>query len=586
MSLPSGFREAVTFAGAALVLNLLPFVPALVSPLPLSPLFPLCADALVLVSLALLTHDTRFEKAGRVGAAVGFGVLLLYQTYDALAYSAFGRSGLLYDDLQYIVDLLYFARDSASVATVLGMMGGAAALAGVAWLLPGLLRTVARGKEHAACRRCLLAVHLVAWPLVLVVAPWQEWGPENLTYQTSNERVRVRTVAGKAVENAHASFRLRTMLDSLRAAPVDSTYARYDTLRWTRRPNVFLLMIESYGEVLNQHPDLRGPYRAMMQHLESDLRADGWHVASAWSDTAVRGGRSWLAIASVFLGTRIGHQLLYEQFQSNPNGPPHLVRFLKQQGYRTMTLQPYMKARPGLPVSNPYGFDVTLYRDDLPYNGPPYGWGFVDVPDQWSLGYAHQKYVAPSEQPAFLFFETVYSHALWNYGVPPVLADWRDFEALPSSNEEADIRRAALPNPGAPSLLPDSLTTPRIFDQPMPQRFLRHIAYEWQVLRQYLRTSVPSNSLVIIMGDHQPPLVPSGTYGVPMHVLSRDAALVEPFQDAGYSASLLLDDGALRRTHAGLFSEWVRALTHADRPDGAPLPPRKPGGVAPSILMR
>ena len=578
----SGSRDVSKVAGAALVLNVLPFVPALVSPLPLSPLFPLCVDAVVLCSVAMLAYGTRFERWGIGGAAVGFGGVLLYQTYDAIVYSAFGRSGLFYDDVQYVVDLLYFARDSASVITVLGMLAGALALIGAGWMLPRLVRTVARGRHHAGCRRSFLIVHLVTWPLVLLVAPWQQWGPENLTYQTSNERVRVRTVAAKAVENTQASLRLRSMLDSLRAAPVDSAYAHYDTLRWERRPNVFLLMIESYGEVLNRHPDLRAPYRDMMRRLEDDLAADGWHAASAWSDTAVRGGRSWLAIASVFLGTRVGHQLLYEQFQAHPDVPPHLVRLLKRQGYRTITLQPYMKARPGLPVSNPYGFDVTLYRDDLPYDGPSYGWGFVDVPDQWSLGYTHEQHVAASEDPVFLFFETVLSHALWNYGVPPVLDDWRDFG---SSSTVPDVRRASMDGVSEAPLLPDSLTAPRIFDQPTPQRFLRHIAYEWQVMRQYLRTAVPPNSLVVIMGDHQPPLLPTETFGVPMHVLSRDAALVEPFDASGYVPGLLLDDGSPRRTHAGLYSEWVRALTRVNHPEHRLLPPRKPTGVAPSILM-
>jgi hypothetical protein len=371
------------------------------------------------------------------------------------------------------------------------------------------------------------------------------------------------------------------MLDSLRAAPVDSTYARYDTLRWARRPDVFLLMIESYGEVLDRHPDLRAPYRAMLHHLQADLASDGWHAASAVSDAPVRGGRSWLAIASLFLGTPVNHQLLYEQFQSAPDRPPHLVRLLNRQGYRTVTLQPYMKARPGLPVGNPYGFDATLYRDNLPYEGPPYGWGFVDVPDQWSLGYAHAQHVVSSDAPVFLFFETVLSHALWNYGVPPVLADWRAFDSLAPG---APVRRAALAAPSAP-LLPDSLTAPRIFDQPTPLRYLRHIAYELQVMRHYLQTAVPPGSLVVLMGDHQPPLVPSATHGVPVHVLSRDSTLVAPFREEGYTPGLALDE-APRRTHAGLYAEWVRALTRFNRPDASSLPPRKPDGVPPSLLTQ
>ncbi len=558
----------------------MPFLPSLASPLPVSPYFPLQVDVLVLVTIAVVAARTRWGRAGRIVASAGLFLLLVYQVYDAIVYTAFRRSGLLYEDLQYVVDLTYLALDFSSGArlgtAVLVLLGVVA----LGWAVPRLVGIAARSAHSAPSRWTLLGLHGVAWTLVLVVAPIQEWGTENLTYQSGNERTRVRTVTGKMVENAEASLRLRTLLDTLGQSPVDSTYDRYDDLSLSRRPNVTLYMIESYGEILDRAPRLRDPYRAMMQRAEDSLRADGWHMATTVSDAPVRGGRSWLAIASVMLGTRVEHQVLYERFRDDPNRTPHLVRFLQQQGYRTATLQPYTVERPGLPVTNHYGFDVELYRDDLAYAGPDYGWGIVPMPDQYSVGFAHERFVQPSRQPTFLFVETVFSHTLWNYGLPPVLPDWRRFNTVAGPNRKQKLAEEGRPT----TLLPDSVTSRPVTDQAATRRFLRHIAYEVDVAQKALRDLVPRNSLVILMGDHQPPLLPTETFGVPIHVLSTDPDLVAPFRRQGFTEGLLLPPEPVRWKHEGLFSLLVRSLSEAS--GITPPPPLRPAGVSRSVLAR
>ncbi|HKL89534.1 MAG TPA: hypothetical protein VJ884_11065, partial [Salinibacter sp.] len=364
------WRDAVPttmlrFGGAWLLLNTLPFLPALASSLPLSPYFPLCVEVLVLVTGLAYAGGTRFAGAARIGAVGGMALLVCYEAYDAVVYTAFRRSGILYEDLQFVDNLTYLVFDIGSWGMAGGGLLALVGVGGLGWLVHRSAAVAAQTGQHRGCRWLLLAAHLVAWPLVVGVGPAQDWGSPNLTYQTGNERIRVRTTATKALANARASLRLHAMLDSLDTAPVDSTYAAYDTLSLDRRPSIYLFAVESYGSVLENDPALRGPYHRVLRKTETALRKDGWHMASARLAAPVRGGRSWLAIASLLTGVRVDRQLLFNRFRDHADRVPHLVRFLDRQGYRTVALQPFTFARPGLPVRNLYGFDVTLYRDDL-----------------------------------------------------------------------------------------------------------------------------------------------------------------------------------------------------------------------------
>ena len=579
-------RDALRFGAAWLTLNMLPFAPALTTALPLSPYFPLCVEVLVLVTGLAYVGGTRGEAVARGMGVVGMLLLLAYEAYDAVVYEAFRRNGILYEDLQFVDNLMYLAFDLGTWRLAGAALGGLLAVGVLGWGLHRCVSVVARAGRHGGCRAALLAAHLVAWPLVIVVGPQLQWGTPNLTYQTTSDQVRFRTVTTKALANARASLQLDALIDSLGTAPVDSTYHAYDVLELERRPSIYLFAVESYGAILDRAPALRGPYRRVLRRTEDSLRADGWHAASARLDVPVRGGRSWLSIASLLTGVRVNRQLVYNRFRDEPGDTPHLVRFLDRQGYRTVALQPYTYPRPGLPVRNLYDFDVTLYRDDLQYEGPRYG--LANAPDQYSLHFAHHTQLASSPDPFVLFFETVSTHALWNYGLAPYLSDWREFNAVEGAAHEqkqALTRRGAAPTP----LLPDSITAPRIYDQPMPRRYLRHIAYDLHVLRDYLTDKAPDGSLVLILGDHQPPLLDTRSNATPLHVLSTDSTLVDRVRARGLTDGLVRTDRTPTLRQEGLYSLLVRTLAAHDAGPGADttaLPPYRPRGVSPSLLVR
>ena len=57
------------------------------------------------------------------------------------------------------------------------------------------------------------------------------------------------------------------------------------------------------------------------------------------------------------------------------------------------------------------------------------------------------------------------------------------------------------------------------------------------MLRRYITQFIHDESLLIVLGDHQPVSEVSGdeaTHGVPVHVISKNAKLLEPFAARGY----------------------------------------------------
>ena len=105
------------------------------------------------------------------------------------------------------------------------------------------------------------------------------------------------------------------------------------------------------------------------------------------------------------------------------------------------------------------------------------------------------------------------------------------------------------------------------------------MSYDLELLTRYLE-GMERDAIVIIMGDHQPPLLSreDSSFDVPMHILARDPALLQEFRDQGFVDGLLLNTGRpTLLAHEGLFSMMVRTLARCCS-EGEP-PPYLPNGA-------
>jgi hypothetical protein len=106
------------------------------------------------------------------------------------------------------------------------------------------------------------------------------------------------------------------------------------------------------------------------------------------------------------------------------------------------------------------------------------------------------------------------------------------------------------------------------------------VLYDLALLERFL-AQLKGDALVIIMGDHQPPLlaVETRNFDTPVHVLAKDPALLEELRAHGFSEGLwLAPNEPTTVLHEGLFSLLVRTLVRCCG-NAAQSPPYLPQGV-------
>ncbi len=274
--------------------------------------------------------------------------------------------------------------------------------------------------------------------------------------------------------------------------------------------DVFLVFVESYGTVALDDPADRAVITPAPQDFAAAARAAGFGIRSSRLVSPVFGGGSSLAHGTLASGLKLDpflDRLLVESQR------PTLGRLFGAAGHRVVAVMPGIK-KPW-PEARFWGFAQDYFAADLAYAGPQFGW--FDIPDQYTLARFDERELGPGHAPLFAEIVLVSSHTPFA-PVPPYLADWRATGAYPAG-----------PAPTAPDLAH--------LDRP----YLDSLAYDFATLGGWL-ARLPEGALVIILGDHQPPGLVSGAttaWTVPIHVLSRDPALLAPFAKEGYMEGVM-----------------------------------------------
>lgn len=293
--------------------------------------------------------------------------------------------------------------------------------------------------------------------------------------------------------------------------------------------DVLLFMVESYGRTVFSRPRYRPAMEATMARFAGVLDSHGFSAVSSYLVSPTYGGASWLAHGTLESGLRVADDLEDAALLRSSLLP--LAAYFRRSGYRTVSVMP--GTRFAFPEGAYFGYEQAYYARHFPYRGPTFGW--APMPDQFVLDWVRRREFAGRHQPLFVRYVLISSHASFSIQ-PPFIADWDSIGDGSIYNErppvQYPIRWPDLHNAG--------------------EAYLRSLDYEFAMLGDYLARYVAGDSLIVILGDHQPNLQltgPGEPWSVPVHVVSRNPRLLAPFRRRGYTPGLI---PAQPPPHAGM----------------------------------
>ncbi|MCC8998018.1 MAG: hypothetical protein LM522_00735 [Candidatus Contendobacter sp.] len=469
----------------------------------------LSIELAALVFILVITWRGMPRRRFRYAILIGYVVLTLGRYLDVTAPALMGRSINLYWDSPHLPQVAALFLDQ--VAGWQALLGGLALLALLTALVAALhwaLGAVMAALDRTPVRRVIgvLALTLLATYGAGWLIPRLPVGHGFALPVTAMLAEQVKIVLAATVFRDHRRITGQPLL------PVSD-------LGRLGKGDMLVIFFESQGALVFDDPRFAAPLAGDFAALERSLAASGWKIASARVESSTFGGSSWLAHSSLLSGLRIADQGDYHDLLTSDRAT--LVSRFAAAGYRTVALMPGL--RHAWPEGQFYGFDRILDAEHLEYRGPAYG-GWV-IPDQYSLRRAHQIEIAPTgRSPLLIFFPTINSHAPFA-PLPPYEPDWNYFDAPPG----------AVTASGAVEL------NARLDGEELASAYVRSIRYNLAVLGGYLCHHAPANALLLALGDHQPPAIVGGrdiSWQTPVHVFSRDSALIDAFQAAGFQAGI------------------------------------------------
>ncbi len=322
--------------------------------------------------------------------------------------------------------------------------------------------------------------------------------------------------AGAALKAARAiaALEAEAAADPVTRLPADAFLARLD------RRDVILAFVESYGRSTHDNPLYAATTRAALETVESDLRRRGLAMRSAWLTSPVNGGQSWLAHATLLSGLWIDSQGRYDALLASKRRT--LISLAAAAGRRTVAVMPAIT----MPWPESAWFDYTkVYTaGDLGYHGQPFGW--VTMPDQYTLSAFERLELARVERaPIFAEIALISSHTPWT--PIPTLVPWEEVGDGTIFNVQA-----------ASGDSPETVwrDQARIRDQ-----FRMAVDYSLRAIGSFAARHAGNPPLLIVLGDHQPPVFVSGSEAVrdvPIHIIG-DPATVARLAGWGWTDGLL-----------------------------------------------
>jgi phosphatidylglycerophosphate synthase len=499
---------AVVWAALVAPSRLDQFTPAAFARIPLEGL------ALVAIGLVLPPRPRRIVAAA---AGLALGLLAVVKLLDAGFTAQLGRPFNLVLDWSSFGPAIGVVRDSVGSTTtvVVLVLAGIALTLLVVVITASTIRLTSGAARHRRGSARGVAALGVTWAvcaaLSLQLVPA---GP-----------VASASTAGLAV--AHGREIGATVRDTARfeaaTRAVDpsagvSTAALLDGLRGK---DVLVVFVESYGQYAVQDSPVAPGVTAVLRDSATRLAGAGFEARSAFLDSPIFGGYSWLAHATLQSGLRIDSQPRHDQLMASDRLT--LSSAFGEAGWRTVGVNP-ANDRPWPEGESFYRFEELYGRFDLGYQGPMFSW--AAMPDQFTLDAFQQRELTPGHAPVMAEIDLVSSHQPWT--PLPTMVPWDEL------GDGSLFAPMAQSGPTPDEAWRDTETVRRLYGE--------SIEYSLEALLSWVVRLQDDDLVLVMLGDHQPlPLVtgPDAGSQVPISVVAADPAVLDRIDGWDWQAGLL-----------------------------------------------
>lgn len=426
--------------------------------------------------------------------------VLLVALGQGLLRREFGQDLYLVIDARYVLSLVKLLFDNEPLPRFL--LWTLLVLAGLALAVAGPYRGLARLQRHLAPswprQLALLAVTLLWFAGAALAAGVH------------------RPVAAHAADQLELVWHARESLDQT-AHALEAEAAAHRAAAPPAGPrarHIYLVVVESYGQAIFSGKPAFAGFGGFLAAEGAALAQAGYHARSRFFASPVFGSGSWMPDASLLCGVRIDNQKRFAAlFQSDLQCLP---KRLAAAGYRTV-LAAANTERHEARFDRTWAFSREYFKDDFHYGGPRFGWSFM--PDQFVIDFVHRHEVTSRPRdPLFVEMILTSSHVPWS--VVPPLVDW---ERVGDGRVFAGVAATRFDN---------FLLSGGQYEA----GYVASIEYSLRAIAGYLeRLPADDDSLVIVLGDHQPRIADrfADPWWVPVHVLGRDARAVADFDGDG-----------------------------------------------------
>jgi phosphatidylglycerophosphate synthase len=467
-------------------------------------------ELLVVVAVAVLLPRTpRRVLAGVAGAALGLIVLVKF--LDMGFFTAFDRPFSPVSDFTYAGIGVETLRDATNrtVADIAAVVIIVLILAFLAVPVLALMRVTRVASEHRTRVLQAAAILGLAWVVLRVAgAP-----------------VATTSASALAVREVHA------VQTGLRDKAVLAREIGRDRFRSTtasrmltglRGKDVLLVFVESYGQVAVRGSSFSPGIDAVLRQGDQQLKDSGFSARTGFLTSPTFGGLSWLAHSTMQSGVKVDGQRRYNQLVSTDRLT--LTAAFKRAGWRGVGSMP-ANHRAWPEGTSYYHYDAIYDRRNMGYKGPKFG--LPPMPDQFALAALQRKELAkPNRRPIFAEVDLISSHTPWTK-IPRLIpwdqvGDGSIFNRIPAQESTkaaifGDSRRAR-------------------------KAYGLSIEYSLRTLFSFVQKYGDKNTVLVVLGDHQPATTVSGegaTHNVPISVIARDPKVMDQIRGWNWQAGML-----------------------------------------------